>query len=297
MKAREKLNIVDYLNLDGIVLFDTNQMIKHANQSFLTMTGLTLQECSEMNLQDIVDWLIKCSCDSHRFPSLEDLTQPGNVLDSPSNYKKAICHLKSPKTAVVIPRLMLFDDGVPAHLLYLRNITHESSLEKIKTWLIGTAAHERRTPLTTVLGYTDMLLAKNIEPDLLRHCLSLIQSNSMRMSSFLDDFLDLQKIENAAPPLDGRSGRLSGIRINDTGYGMTPDEQDRIFEIFCRADEHGTVPGNGLGIPLVEEIMERHGGEITVNSQKHVGTSVCLHFPTALVTAGANGPSTPELSE
>jgi signal transduction histidine kinase len=69
------------------------------------------------------------------------------------------------------------------------------------------------------------------------------------------------------------------MRVTDRGVGMTPAEQSRIFERFYRADPSGNIPGTGLGMSLVKEIMDLHGGEIEVTSAPGEGTTVTLWLP------------------
>ena len=47
-----------------------------------------------------------------------------------------------------------------------------------------------------------------------------------------------------------------GVRVSDRGIGMTPDQVGRAFERFYRADPSGNIPGTGLGLCLVKEIVE-----------------------------------------
>jgi PAS domain S-box-containing protein len=77
-----------------------------------------------------------------------------------------------------------------------------------------------------------------------------------------------------------RNSRLmAGMRVIDRGIGMTPDQLARIFERFYRADPSGNIPGTGLGMSLVKEIMDLHGGEIEIDSAPGVGTTVTLWLP------------------
>lgn len=70
-----------------------------------------------------------------------------------------------------------------------------------------------------------------------------------------------------------------GVRVTDTGIGMTPAQIERIFERFYRADTSGVILGTGLGMSIVKEIVELHGGEVDVVSQVGAGTSVTLWLP------------------
>ncbi len=69
------------------------------------------------------------------------------------------------------------------------------------------------------------------------------------------------------------------IEIQDNGIGMNPEQLSRIFEKFYRADKSGHIPGTGLGMVLVKDIMEAHGGRVFVESELNTGTTVTLILP------------------
>jgi len=70
------------------------------------------------------------------------------------------------------------------------------------------------------------------------------------------------------------------IKVKDTGIGMTPDVQARIFEDFYRADKARSERSFGLGLPIARRIIGLHGGEIHVESEPDVGTTVKVSLPT-----------------
>jgi signal transduction histidine kinase len=78
---------------------------------------------------------------------------------------------------------------------------------------------------------------------------------------------------------------LVGIEVADHGLGMTAEQVARVFERFYRADNSGTIPGTGLGMSIVKEIMGLHGGDVTVVSQPGLGTTVTLWLPMAKASA------------
>lgn len=68
------------------------------------------------------------------------------------------------------------------------------------------------------------------------------------------------------------------IAVSDNGPGISRDEQDRIFDRFFRGRlaEAGHVPGTGLGLSMVYEIVQSHGGRVTVDSQLGEGSTFSL---------------------
>jgi hypothetical protein len=76
-------------------------------------------------------------------------------------------------------------------------------------------------------------------------------------------------------------GDVVVIRVSDSGIGIPPEDQDRIFERFFRSSStaHLAVPGTGLGLSITKAIIEEHGGQISVSSTPGVGTDFIVTLP------------------
>jgi signal transduction histidine kinase len=61
---------------------------------------------------------------------------------------------------------------------------------------------------------------------------------------------------------------------------MTPIQVQRVCERFYRADNSGSIPGTGLGMSIVKEIIALHKGRLDIDSALGVGTTVTLWLPT-----------------
>nr|WP_245550063.1 ATP-binding protein [Halopiger xanaduensis] len=77
-----------------------------------------------------------------------------------------------------------------------------------------------------------------------------------------------------------QSGRRWTVSIADEGIGIDPEDQDRIFDVFQRLHSRDTHSGTGIGLALCERIVERHGGDIWVESEPGEGTTVSFTLPT-----------------
>ena len=80
-------------------------------------------------------------------------------------------------------------------------------------------------------------------------------------------------------------GRVDGtgvtVYVADQGIGIPPEEHERIFERFYQVDGGLTrqYAGTGLGLALVKEIVESHGGWVTVESEVGAGSTFTMHLP------------------
>lgn len=78
-----------------------------------------------------------------------------------------------------------------------------------------------------------------------------------------------------------RDERWTYLRISDSGVGITPAEQKRIFEKFFRCDNKYArdAGGTGLGLAIVKMLVEEHGGEIRVESEPGKGSTFIVALP------------------
>ncbi len=131
----------------------------------------------------------------------------------------------------------------------------------------GFGTPEGRTP--PALPATDGPLCVRADRGKLTQAVSNVLSNAYKYSR-PGSSVGIELAESA-------SG--ASVRITDQGIGMTPEQLARVGERFYRADTSGKVPGTGLGMTIVREIIELHGGSVTLASVAGVGTTVTLWIP------------------
>jgi signal transduction histidine kinase len=73
------------------------------------------------------------------------------------------------------------------------------------------------------------------------------------------------------------------VKIGDTGVGIAPEQQDLIFDRFYRVDASRTRNrgGAGLGLSIVAAIVQRHGGQVQVESTPGAGSTFTVLLPLA----------------
>lgn len=81
---------------------------------------------------------------------------------------------------------------------------------------------------------------------------------------------------------DGAQWRLS---IADNGIGIPAADRNRLFKRFERGSNTGGISGTGLGLHIVKEIVQGHGGQVTFESSEGLGTTFHLHLPKEPVLA------------
>lgn len=86
------------------------------------------------------------------------------------------------------------------------------------------------------------------------------------------------------------------IEVRDTGIGIAPEDQARLFGEFVRLEKRhaplGRVEGTGLGLSIVKRIIEAHGGRVGVESTVGAGSTFFAELPALPTFAGRSQPAT-----
>jgi len=246
------------------------------------------------------------------------------------------------------------DDLVRTRTRDLRTALSEAQkANKAKASFLSSMTHEFRTPLNSILGFTQLLMAQK-KPNLTpteQQWLDQIDKSGALMLSLVDDVLELAHLESETFSFDWEllhpqevfvqcyeamnpiaaernitltgtpqaekfmradrrrmhqvlmnlmqnavkynrdGGRVSfgcmmrgsdmlRLYVRDTGIGIAPEEQARVFEPFYRGEQAlHTIEGTGVGLTVVKRMTEAMGGLLTLESRLGEGTSVFLDFP------------------
>jgi two-component system sensor histidine kinase MprB len=76
------------------------------------------------------------------------------------------------------------------------------------------------------------------------------------------------------------------LTVDDEGPGIDPADREQVFERFYRADESRSMPGSGLGLSIVRQVVERHAGSVRVDENEAGGTRMVVQLPGAALVAG-----------
>lgn len=117
----------------------------------------------------------------------------------------------------------------------------------------------------------------------LQQVLRNLLSNALRFTQEGGTITLVAEIEQVRSDLldEEEPQRILHLSVSDTGCGIAPEYQERIFERFFQAPnkESGRAGGQGLGLAIVKMIVELHGGSITVKSEPGRGSTFLCSIP------------------
>jgi PAS domain S-box-containing protein len=117
---------------------------------------------------------------------------------------------------------------------------------------------------------TDSLPTVYGDEDQLRQVLGNLLSNAIEYSG------------DSPPTVEVSARRADGewvVAVSDDGIGIDPEHADDIFEVFQRLHSHDEHAGTGVGLALTQRIVERHGGDVWVESEPGEGATFYFTIP------------------
>src|SRR5215472_1368174 len=165
------------------------------------------------------------------------------------------------------------------------------SLAPLIDEVVGTArqlAQQNKNNL--VVEAQEKLGTVTVDPMRLRQILLNLLSNACKFTSQGEVKLRVQKVA------DGRN--WVDFAVSDTGIGMTPEQQAKLFEEFTQADSSTArrYGGTGLGLAITRKLARMMGGDVTVTSEPGKGSVFSVRLPAGAdpaARAAANGSRAP----
>ena len=330
---------------DGVIVTDMQMRILVMNHVTEKWFGLTEKETLAKPLDqyfrnsELVEAFEK-SLDSHHDIVIEFTCQ---ILDA------ATPHVLQAHTSRVED-----ESGHPiGAIAVLRDVTKEREADRVKTELVTMVAHELKSPLTSIFGFSELLTQIDSSNEQFREYARVIMDESNRLTDFVNKFLDLSRLESGRTEVNkepfnlvqlitrvlenlkgisekkhiriitdlpdsaklalGDQNLIEQVLINlfsnavkyspehskigielrqekanflvniiDNGRGIPSEELPHIFDKFYRVqheENEEEIEGSGLGLALVKEIIERHGGTIRAQSRIGVGSIFSFTVP------------------
>jgi PAS domain S-box-containing protein len=259
-----QLDAIFSLSPDGFVLFDAQDRLVFANPAFERMTGLNWLGQAQTISLDLFETIIGDICDEkHPIPSLMYATHGGEPWE-------ARLQLVRPHSRVVHAQSRGNVAGRGETILYFRDITHEDAVDRMKSEFLAAAAHELRTPMVSIFGFTELLLRRKYSEERQADMLQTIHKQSGLLVKMINELLDLARIESRRGlDLDIKPHPLSEL-IDNSVKGLMRAEGDRQVMV-------GEIPA--VNVLMDPEKMQLAMTNLLSNAFKYSpqGGNVTLH--------------------
>jgi PAS domain S-box-containing protein len=332
---------------DGVIVTDLSHRILMMNSVMEMWFGIKEKECvnkpleSHISNNNLLQFIRNVQNDGGQKQPTTEI-----VIKSTKNWRDIFLQARAARVVDEQHELI----GI---VTILRDVTREKEIDRMKTELVSMVAHELRSPLTSISGFSELLLDPTVNREQAEEYATIILKEANRLSELINKFLDISKIEAGKsqakkvpmqirdvvdkvldvnlhqaekkgivvsvkvsadlPLVVGDRDMLEQVILNlfnnavkyspentaieirlkerendvlieveDNGYGISEKSLPRIFDKFYRVTDNEKVretTGTGLGLSLVKEIVEIHGGTMTVSSKLNEGSTFAFNVP------------------
>jgi PAS domain S-box-containing protein len=193
---REKLNGILSSVPDGVVLTDNALNVLHMNATAERILDTPLEKILGQSISQI----------NHEVDFRKKVAQKLNVTHGPRSFDLELSRENSSYSEIYqvrVSQLVADEEESPGVILLLRDVTREREVERMKSAFLGMATHELNTPLTTIIGYSELLTspetADNFSAEQKKDCLLLIHDKALSLGGLVDDLLDVSRVESGRP--------------------------------------------------------------------------------------------------
>jgi PAS domain S-box-containing protein len=203
-----RLDTVFALSPDGFVTFDGQGRVASVNPAFERISGLSAgavaglsREAFERRLDAVTAERDPAGTAHWRETGADDEDddlRPAVLADPVPGGARARTEVRvlrgTPQRTVVLSR-QACDAPDVSQVLHLRDVTRESEIDRMKSEFLSTAAHELRTPLASIRGFSELLTLRPFDEARTRDMLQTIHRQSVWLSEMINELLDLARIE------------------------------------------------------------------------------------------------------
>ena len=193
---REKLNGILSSVPDGVVLTDNALNVLHMNATAERILDTPLEKILGQSISQI----------NYEVDFRKKVAQKLNITHGPRSFDLELSREDSSYSKIYqvrVSQMVSDEEESQGVILLLRDVTREREVERMKSAFLGMATHELNTPLTTIIGYSELLTspetADNFSAEQKKDCLLLIHDKALSLGGLVDDLLDVSRVESGRP--------------------------------------------------------------------------------------------------
>lgn len=244
--ARDRIDVILKSISDGLIVTDTGNRVQLINEAAQRLLGVD----GQAGVDRAVESLLELPAYADQLAQTWKLGQAPPPQDLELHQQGELRVIESRTTLVRNPK------GDQAGVItILQDVTRMRDMDRMKSEFISTAAHELRTPLAAILGFTELLLQGNFDSTQQREFLTIIEGRAETLTQIVDDLLDLSRIESGRlMALDRSLCTLDAIVIPLVAQYRLAASQHQ-FETVLSADEEDLWIDRGKIGQVMENLL------------------------------------------
>lgn len=194
-EQNEQLSAIFALSRDGLLTFDQHGLVRFANQAFLDLTGLQAEEVLGHSAERLEALLLARVQDAGEFAGLAACFACADAPKAPKQARQTTLNLIGERPRVLALSGQHSHSAGVSRVLYVGDVTRQHELDRMKSEFLALAAHELRTPMTSIFGYVELMLEREMSEAKRQSMLARVYRQCQLMVNILNELLDLARIE------------------------------------------------------------------------------------------------------
>ena len=226
----EMLAGVFALSPDGFLSLDQRGVVTLVNPALCHMLGLSETQLQGRQRDQVEKILSELSSPEQPFTRLDDIlarTRPRTGSEAEAPPARVIFEVKGPPRRSLQVQARTGDLEDVAVLLHFRDVSHELEVDRMKSEFLSAAAHELRTPMASIFGFSELLLHQDFPDDRRKEFLGIVHEQSALLVRIINELLDLARIEARAGKDFKRQALDLAEFVARTLDGLAPEERAR----------------------------------------------------------------------
>ena len=243
-ESEEKYRLLFSAEKDAILICDNSSLlVTDANDAAVALYGYDYAQLTGLNVADLLN-------DSEQVRGDIDaiLAGRGEILSS--------IHRQQDGTLFTAEMTAGVFDWMGRRLLVLivRDASEREKIIHLKDEMLSSVSHEMRTPLTAILGYTELLLNAKVKPEQRQQFLKTIYREGERLRELVDDLLDLQRLR--AGFLSRQMGEVDlSLLLHEVASLFKETAKEHSIEVACAPDLPLVVCDNNKMLRALKNLL------------------------------------------
>ena len=224
LERTTELEAIQASMTEGLVAVNDQGQIVTFNQAAANISGLKAEEVLGVPVEVFLSGFAPAIENQETVKTFQEILK--GTVELPASVELSLLHPEKRYLVFTAFHILLGPTGRRMIGFLIRDVTQERDLERRRDAFVSLASHELRTPMTTIMGFSELLLRRKVPEATRREWLELVHRESLKITAIVDDLLSISRIQ---------AGKLTA---NMESVSVREVVEETLLNIRQRTEQH-----------------------------------------------------------